>query len=263
MRYFFIVLTGILFCGCSGAAMKPVSREVTCPGKYEGHLQGIALDPNQNIYWSFTVALVKTDAQGNLLAKINVPDHHGDLTWRAGKVYVAVNLGQFNQPPGKEDSWVYVYRDSDLTLLEKVKVPQLVHGAGGMAYHQGYFVIVGGLPAGTKQNYVYIYNEKLEFMARKVLPTGYTQLGIQTACFHHGSWWFGCYGDKLLQTDDDFKWQHMYDLYFSHGIFGLSDKEFIKGVSLITENENKKEYRGKAIRAPIPSPSAIPPDKTN
>ena len=56
------------------------TQEIACPGIYGGHLQGIATDVDWNIYWSFTVALVKTNRAGELLRTVPAPSHQGDLT---------------------------------------------------------------------------------------------------------------------------------------------------------------------------------------
>lgn len=228
------------------AAPEPVNWPVYCPGSYGGHLQGITLDPYQNIYWSFTVALVKTDTQGNILAAKSVPTHHGDLTWHDNKIYVAVNFGEFNLEPPAANSWIYVYSDKDFTLLDTVKmnVPN-DFGAGGMGYYQHQFVVVGGLPTGYTQNYIHIYDEDLNYIDTRTLPTGYTRLGIQTACHHQGYWWFGCYDDELIKADESFNVMQMYGLYFSHGIVGVPERDFLKGISYGSN-------QGRAEPAPIP-----------
>ena len=208
----------------------PVSgKEIVCPGTYKGHLQGIASDGKGALYWCFTVTLVKTDMTGKLLAEIPVKSHHGDLTCHNGKVYVAVNLGSFNKEPGRADSWVYVYDAEALAFLSKHPVPELVHGAGGMAFHDGRFVVIGGLPDTHTVNYLYEYSEELAFIRRHVLPSGYTKLGIQTACYGDGHWWFGCYGKKLLKASPEFKLVGSYDIDCGIGITELSEGVFLVG----------------------------------
>ena len=93
------------------------------------------------IFWSFTRALVKTNPQGKVLKKIPVADHHGDVCLANGKVYCAVNFGAFNHLEGRADNWVYVYAARD-PLLSKHKVPQVKHGAGGIAERKGRFMVV-------------------------------------------------------------------------------------------------------------------------
>jgi hypothetical protein len=82
-----------------------------CDGVFTHHLQGVCAD-GEFLYWSFTTSLVKTDLTGKVLLKVPVDNHHGDLCLHEGKLYVAVNLGKFNDPEGNADSWVYVY-DAD------------------------------------------------------------------------------------------------------------------------------------------------------
>lgn len=181
--------------------------DVACSGDYKSHLQGIAVDDAGNIYWSFTTWLVKTDDQGAVLEKVDVPWHYGDLTWHAGKVYAAVNLGKFNQEPGQAQSWVYVHDDRNLELISKHAVSEVVHGAGGMEWHNGHFFVVGGLPATHTANYVYEYTETFAFVKRHVIDSGQTLMGVQTVCRgSDGTWLFGCYGKPAvtLRTDDNF-----------------------------------------------------------
>jgi hypothetical protein len=227
---------------------RSLGREIVCEGRYGGHLQGIAVDEAGDLYWSFTVDLVKTDAHGKLLKSVTVPSHHGDVTYHDGSVYCAVNLGEFNREPGHADNWVYVFQAEDLSLVAKHKIPEIVHGAGGMAYRHGHFFVVGGLPEGYQENYVYQYDREFRFVKRHVIQSGYTRLGIQTACFAHGHWWFGCYGKKLLKTDESFNLLGKYDLDFGVGIVGLPDGKLLKGT---TAREDGR-WHGSAVAVPIP-----------
>ena len=198
---------------------------IQCEGDYEFHLQGVARDEDGDLYWSFTTELVKTDAAGRLIAKVDVPYHHGDLGYEDGRLYVAVNLGEFNEPAGQADSWVYVFDAESLELLDRHAVPEVVHGAGGMDYRDGRFYVVGGLPAGTIENYVYEYTEDFVFVARHVIASGWTSMGIQTAVWHDDQWWFGCYGEvrTLLTTDASFRLTGHFPFDCSLGIVGVAE----------------------------------------
>lgn len=198
-------------------------QNVTCEGSYPHHLQGICADTDA-IYWCFTTQLVKTDLDGTLLKKVPVANHHGDLCFHDGKLYVAVNLGKFNDPKGNADSWVYVYDAGDLSFVSKHETQEVFHGAGGIGIRNGHFFVVGGLPDGVEENYVYEYDEKFKFIQKHVVQSGHTRLGIQTATFSDDRWWFGCYGDPkiLLVTDADFKMKGRYKYDCSLGIEGLS-----------------------------------------
>ena len=152
-------------------------------GVYPGHLQGVCINERDAIYWSMTTDLVKTDVSGNVVRRVAVPSHHGDLCHVDGKIYVAVNLGLFNDPEGRSDSWVYVYDADDLSLLARHPVSDLVYGAGGIAFAEGRFIVVGGLPDGIGENHIYEYDGAFGSGRKIVLETGQTYKGIQTTAF--------------------------------------------------------------------------------
>lgn len=216
---------------CAGAppnAEQPF-RAIRCEGAYSGHLQGVCTDGQHGIYWSFTDVLVKTDDEGRIVKRVGVASHHGDLCHRDGRIYVAVNLGEFNKPAGHADSWVYVYDADTLAEIARHAVPQVVHGAGGIALGGGRFLVVGGLPGGINENYLYEYDASLVFKNRHVLASGHTLMGIQTAEFADGQWWFGCYGvpKVLLRADDSCRLSGRWTFDASLGIVGLGEGRFL------------------------------------
>lgn len=246
----------------AAAQKEPEFESIRCEGVYPHHLQGVCTG-EQAIYWSFTTVLVKTDQRGKVLKKIPVANHHGDLCYHGGKLYVAVNLGKFNDPQGNADSWVYVYDASQLKELARHETQEVFHGAGGIGYRQGRFYVVGGLPDGVEENYVYEYDDQFKFVKKHTLKSGHTHLGIQTATFAHDRWWFGCYGDPkiLLVTDANFQLKGRYELDCSLGIEGLS------GDRLLVASGNCKQGQGctGSIRAAAVAPEAgfrlLPPEK--
>lgn len=194
--------------GLMADAAKPLgSAVISCAGNYPGHLQGICTDNRDKVYWAFTTVLVKTDASGAVLKQIPVALHHGDLCYLDGKIYVAVNLAKFDDATSLADSWVYVYDAEDLSLLAKHKAGEVIYGAGGIAYHDGKFLVVSGLPEGFKENYLFEYDRDLKFLRKITLQSGYTTKGIQTVAFNDNHWWFGCYGAPhvLLKVDEHFQ----------------------------------------------------------
>lgn len=204
--------------------------KVLCEGTYPRHLQGVCTD-EKAIFWSFTTTLVKTDMEGKVLKKIPVANHHGDLCFHDRKLYVAVNLGKFNDPEGNADSWIYVYDAETLIELARHETQEVFHGAGGIGYRDGQFFVVGGLPDGVDENYVYAYDSDFKFLKKHVIKSGHTHLGIQTATFAHDRWWFGCYGDPkiLLVTDTGFRVKGRYEIDCSLGIEGLSGGRLLVG----------------------------------
>lgn len=201
----------------------------SCEGVYPRHVQGICTNEKDAIYWCWTDVLVKTDTEGRIVKKVPVADHHGDLCYHDGRVYVATNLGKFNRPAGAADSWVYVYDADTLVELAKQRVPEVVHGAGGMAWHDGHFFIIGGLPPNVNENYVYEYDEDFHFQQRHVLASGYTLMGIQTVAYADGAWWFGCYGEPkiLLRADEKFQFNGKWQFNASVGIVPISGGRFL------------------------------------
>ncbi len=213
----------------SSIAQGRFEKEVLCEGRYPKHLQGVCVN-EERIFWSFTTTLVMTDFDGKLLKSIPVADHHGDLCYAAGKVYVAVNLGKFNDPNGNADSWVYVYDAESLEELERHAVQEVFHGAGGIGRSDGHFFVVGGLPDNVEENYVYEYDDRLQFVKKHVIASGHTRMGIQTATFANNLWWFGCYGDPkiLLVTDASFqRLQGRFEFDCSLGIVGLPSGKLV------------------------------------
>lgn len=181
-------------------------KPITLNGYYSGHLQGFCTNQRDSVYWSMTTSLVKTGIDGVPLKSVAVPNHHGDCCYLDGKIYVAVNLGRFNNAKKLADSWIYVYDAEDLSLLSKHEVNQVVYGAGGMAYGDGKFLVVGGLPVGFNENYLYEYDRNFKFIREVKLPSGYTFLGVQTVAYSADHWWLGCYGypEMTLKVSKDF-----------------------------------------------------------
>lgn len=219
----------VLVAMLSFAAPGQVPGEVVCEGRYARHLQGITGNGVDTLYWSFTDTLVKTDLNGRVLARVEVPYHHGDLCLVGDRLYVAW-ARKFNRPCG-DDAHVYVYDADNLSLVETIPLPEVPFGAGGIAHHDGRFVVVGGLPKGYEENYVFEFTDDFDYVATHVLLSGYTTLGIQTACWHDGFWWFGCYtveGHKgLLKADADFNLVGIYDVSPAIGLVGWGEGLFL------------------------------------
>ena len=101
-----------------------------------------------------------------------------------------------------------------------MQYPKFSMAQGGIGFHQGNFFVVGGLPNDISENYVYEYDGNFKPLKRHVITSGHTHLGIQTAAFVNGYWWFGCYGSPkiTLVTDTNFKMVGRYTQDCSLGV---------------------------------------------
>ena len=211
---------------------------ILCEGSYGGHVQGVATD-GESIYWSFTVAIVKTDLKGHVLVTRKAPTHQGDLCYKDGLVYVAVNRGMFNF----ESSGTGMVTAYDAKTLEPVRtwmIPEVRHGAGGMTWRGDRFFVIGGLPSTHEFNYVYEYDKDFKFIRRHDLATGFTLMGIQTAAYENGRFLFGIYGGKgnhsgVLEVQDDLATFKRFDGPGSVGMLTLNGTLYVAGTSRTKE----------------------------
>lgn len=235
---FCLLLTAVL-CSATGVFAELGDQPVTCEGWYPGHLQGVDWDRRNAIYWSFTSVLVKTDLAGRVVQKVDVPGHHGDLCFRNGQIFVAVNFGNFNDAKGNADNKVYIYDADKLKLLAKHEIPQVKHGAGGMTWQKGRFIVVGGLPAGVEENYFYEYDNDFLYLGRKVVQSGYTRLGIQAVTSSNSQLWCGCYGNALLCVTDDYQLAGRWEFDCGYGLIYLRDDSFMITRGLRDKNKGR------------------------
>ncbi|MBE6426531.1 MAG: hypothetical protein E7029_11220 [Planctomycetaceae bacterium] len=207
------------------SGMRSVSAvEFRCEGEYPQHLQGFASD-GESVFWSFTSVLVKTDLNGKRLQQIDVPSHHGDCCVVDGKLYVATHL---NWPAEDRSAWIYIYDCRDLTLLEKINVPEL-DGAGldGISFFDGHFYVCCGKDSEdvVPFNRVFKMTKDFQTVARLQVP-GLTVYGIQAFSWGNGSFWLGTYGKEgTIQCDADLKVVGKHKIDASVGVYELPPSE--------------------------------------
>ena len=242
-----------LFAACAAVAELP--KKIVCEGDYGGHLQGVATD-GESIYWSFTVAVVKTDLAGKILASRKAPSHQGDMCYKDGVVYVAVNLGKFNTET-RGVSQVTAYDAKTLEPLKTIPLPEMPHGAGGMTWKGDRFYIIGGLPLKHEKNYVYEYTSDFKFVKRHDLDTGFTWMGIQTAAYEDDTFYFGIYGSKgdpsgVIACPGDLSSWKRYTCGGSVGILKLDGAYYVGGSPTDKKTGRRTGYLARQKTFPDP-----------
>ena len=198
-------------------------HDVECEGEYRHHLQGICTNDTDSIFWSFTTTLVKTDLHGKVAKQIEVANHHGDLCFHDGKLYVAVNLGQAStiQTAMPIHGSMFTTLTTLKELCPSTRLQEVFHGAGGIGKLERPLLSSWAVCLmDFQENYVYEYDGEFKFVKKHVVKSGHTHLGIQTATYAYGKWMFGCYGNPktLLVTDANFNMVGRHEFDCSLGI---------------------------------------------
>ena len=120
-----------------------------------------------------------------------------------------------------------------------------------MAYRDGKFLIVGGLPPGYEDNHVYEFDRNFKFQKAHPIQSGYTLMGIQTIAYAHGYWWAGCYGNPVvtLQLNEDLKVINRHSIDTSVGMDALSKPHMLVGRNIRTAFGKNYGYVQRAIIA--------------
>ena len=221
-RFVFSLASALLVLALSMGTVSAV--EFRCEGEYPHHLQGFASD-GESIFWSFTSVLMKSDLNGKRLIQIDVPSHHGDCCVADGKLYVATHL---NWPNEDQSAWIYIYDCKDLTLLEKISIPELdTVGLDGISFHDGFFYLCCGKVVEDPTPFCRVLKMTKDFQVvdRRHVP-GRTVYGIQAFAWANGSFWLGTYGKEgTIQCDADLKVVGKHKIDASVGVYELPPSE--------------------------------------
>ena len=263
--YYFAICAAALFTACAGGHYKTA----VCPGFYHDHLQGIAAAQGK-IYWSYTTKIIRTGKDGEIEKIVDAQRHHGDCCFYGGKLYVAVNHGEFNTK-NKADNYVYIY-DADLNFLDKIPLPELEGGLGGITHHNGSFYAVGGIDGSEANFKICKYSKDFKLEREFFVPVGESFLGAQTICHASGRFWIGVYLKKefvparlvLWEMDDNFGIikKHARPDLPNCGIDAIENADGCN--LLIAKYRGKKSEKGKKIYAPYANaavPQKIEPTK--
>ena len=213
------------------------SREIKCEGNWSGHLQGVAFDGKDKLYWVFNRHLVQTGVDGKLLnatmlkKEAGNANHGGSPCWADGFIYVPYCGSGFNMElNGKpSNNFIQVYDEKDLSLVKSYSIPEVVYGAGAIVFAGGNFFVAGGRPANMPGNTIYEYSPEFKLLKKHELAFN-SRLGIQTMAFDGKNFWFGCYsvrGGLTFRAGRDFKVNGYYNFNGAYGMIPLGGRKMV------------------------------------
>lgn len=230
--------------------------DIKCEGSWSGHLQGVTFDGKDKLYWVFNRHLVQTGVNGKLLNATMLKreggkaDHGGSPCYANGFIYVPYCGSGFNKELNGNPSYnfVQVYDEKDLSLVKSYAVPEVVYGAGAIAFASGNFFITGGRPAGMPGNTVYEYSPEFKLLKKHHLEFN-SDRGIQSMTFDGKNFWFGCYSVRsgaAYRTGRDFKVNGYYNFSGAYGMVPLNDRKIF-----LAAPDNSRKSGGRASVADL------------
>lgn len=234
-----------------GAPGKPAAPEpaakIQLEGEYTGHLQDVWFDKAEKVvYWAHTTALVKTDMNGKILTKADVPYHHAGIELSDERLFVAV-CPMKNLPgwiPEKEwRVWVWEYDPKTLALVKKHELAQNDR-AGSLAKLPDGDWLVGCLRgSGLAPTQVRAHRYSADFSEYRGpvvwdLPKA-VQMGIETIHFCNGVAYLSIYGSPMLKLDKDLKIESELKLDGTVGWFVADDKMWVAYTKNVKKPEDK------------------------
>ena len=121
MRGLLSFLAGLVVLLGVRAGMPDVDA-IALAGTYDGHLQDVWFD-GTSLYWAHTADIVRTDLQGNVLARARVAAyHHAGLEVRGGRLYTAVCLQNDMATVGTKGNSHVIVAEYDAATLAPVAV---------------------------------------------------------------------------------------------------------------------------------------------
>ena len=198
----------------------------TCPG----HSQGMCVTSNA-FYFSFHNQIVKTDWKGQLLKRVEVVPHGGDICYWNGRVYVGV----WEPPKNGEKGCtaIKVYDAQTLELVKERRMPEWQNAADGITCLDGVIILAMGMKDwnasdhGHSNYYGKFDAETLESIGKPFL----VDHGEESSCGAQnittdGKYIYSCYytSDEAARTpnfivyDKDFKVVGKHLFGWTHGV---------------------------------------------
>ena len=236
-RFLLLLAACFLFTGCSTVA---TPGEVACSGVYFAHLQGVAMNENNEYFWSYTTELVKTDADGEVLAYTKVGNHHGDLACYDGKLYCAVSeWSDYSIGADEGSAKVMVYSQDDLELLGEYSIDE-ANGIDGITVTpRGFLVAAEPIPAHQSvENYLLEYDRDFNLIAKHPITTPPTSFGAQAITNTADGYIITYYGNQILLLNRDFEVVTRYKGDAAIGVIADEDRGFAKAWHVTEGNHN-------------------------
>ena len=213
------------------------SKDIRCEGDWSGHLQGVAFNGKDKLYWVFNNHLVQTDLKGKLLNATMLrrepggANHGGSPCCVNGFIYVPYCGSGFNAELNGKPScnFIQVYNEKELSLVNSYSIPEVVYGAGAIVFARGSFFVAGGRPSNMPGNTLYEYSPEFKLLKKHELEFN-SRLGIQSMAFDGKNFWFGCYNvlrGLTIRTGSDFKVNGYYNFSGAYGMVPLGGRKMV------------------------------------
>lgn len=178
---------------------------IECEGIYPQHLQGVAAGDGGCLFWSFSNCLVKTDATGKVIRKLDLPDHIGDVACgRDGLVYATSSVIK-NYDIGAESGKIVAFRQRDLSPAGQFLPGDMGYDGLTDTPHGFAVAILPNPPNGQTESIVAEYGPEFKTeLGRTTVTTPPTYSGVQNLARHGNGYIASCYGGHFYLLDKDF-----------------------------------------------------------
>ena len=233
----FLLAISIISAGCA-TTITPV--EATSTNKYHAHLQGVAMNENNEYFWSYTTTLVKTDDKGNVLAEAIVGSHHGDVVCYKDKLYCSFSeCDDYSVGANAGSAKIRVFSQDDLRLLDQITISE-ANGIDGIALTpRGFVVAAEPIPAHKSvENFLFEYDHNFNLLAQYAIQTPPTSFGAQAITHAPDGYILTYYGNQLLRLNRDFEVIARYKYDSAFGIIADGDRGFASAYHLTEGRDN-------------------------
>ena len=199
-----------------------VGASIRCGGLWDGRLQGICSDGKSRIYWVFNNQLIQSDLKGKVINATMLKRENGTRIsggspcYADDKIYV---------PYG---GLIQVYNENELTYVKSLHIPELIHGAGAIAFARGNFFIAAWNPPGVPGNLVLECSPEFEVQKKYHLNFS-SNNGIEALSFDGRDFWIGIsrIHPVTIRADRNFNIRGFYNFSGSSGMIAFPKNKIL------------------------------------